>query len=200
MNGLLMLAVVIFSFTALWYTHAPEATVTSKARHRSFHLTLLTIYLFLALGLTWPTITHPTQYLPGDGGDDPAIAWNLWWIKYSFLNEPQNPFVMNYMFYPIGINLAFYTLTLLNGLTSLPLLLNFGVTAASNWHMWFSFVMGGYGTFLLTLYLLLAPPWGYSLPPVIARWSAALDELIYAFASSKLFYVALGQFNIASTL
>jgi len=150
------------------------------------------IYLLLAILLTWPTITHLTTHLPGDGGDDPAIAWNLWWVKYALLNRGQNPFQTDFMAYPIGLNLAFYTLTLLNALTALPLTLNFGVVAASNLHLLFTFVMSGYGMTLLTRYLTPHSSSRNPHPSIIAG-------IFYAFASSKLFYVALGQFNIAST-
>lgn len=117
------------------------------------HLAVLLAYLGLAILLTWPTAAHLSAHLPGDGGDDPAIAWNLWQLKYSLLNHPQNPLSSDFMFYPLGINLAFYTLTTLNALTALPLLLNFGVVTASNLHLWFSFTLGGYGVFLLVRYL-----------------------------------------------
>jgi len=182
-------------------------------------LILWAVYLLLAIALTWPTVGHLTTHLPGDGGDDPAIAWNLWWVKHALLNEPQNPFYSNFIFYPIGINLAFYTLTVLNAVMTLPLTLNLGVVAASNLHLWFTFVVGAYGTFLLTRYILTTGhrpltsegntsydgqrsvtspepvPWTDGL-----SWlSAAIAGGIYAFASSKLFYVALGQFNIASS-
>jgi len=158
------------------------------------HLLIFSIYYLLALALTWPTVTHLGTFLPGDGGDDPAIAWNLWCVKFSLLNQPQNPFFTKMMFYPLGINLAFYTHTLLNGLTALPLLLNFGTVAASNLHMFFTFAAGGYGTFLLTRYLLVREFRQKDNLP-----AAFFAGLVYAFASSKLFYVALGQFNIAST-
>ncbi len=152
------------------------------------------LYLLFALALTYPTVTHLGTFLPGDGGDDPALAWNLWWVKFAVLNQPQNPFFSKMMFYPLGINLAFYTHTLLNGLTTIPLLLNFGTVAASNLHMFFTFAAGGFGTFLLTRYLLVKEfRQNDSIP------AAFFAGMVYAFASSKLFYVALGQFNIAST-
>ncbi|MBN1219015.1 MAG: hypothetical protein JXM69_08805 [Anaerolineae bacterium] len=183
------------------------------------HLFLLLVYLILAMALTWPTITHLTTHLPGDGGDDPAIAWNLWWVKYALLNAGQNPFSTDFMFYPVGINLAFYTLTVLNAVTALPFTLNYGAVAASNLHLLFTFVAGAYGTFLLTRYVLIVtttassgkfradhhpPPPELSTvaqPPIVDGliWlSAAIAGGFYAFASNKLFYVALGQFNIAS--
>jgi hypothetical protein len=151
--------------------------------------------LLLAILLSWPAATHLTTYVPGDGGDDPALVWNLWWVKYALLNSGQTPFLTNIMFYPIGVNLAFYTLTVLNGLTALPVTLLAGVVTASNLHTLFSFVVGGYGAFLLVFYLLGTA--GNSKQTVLL--SATLAGMIYAFASNKWFYVALGQFNIAST-
>ncbi len=169
-------------------------------------------YLILALVLTWPTANQLTTHLPGDGGDDPAIAWNLWWVKYALLNEGQNPFHSDFIFYPIGINLAFYTLTTLNAITALPLTLNLGVVTASNLHMLFTFVVGAYGTFLLTRYVLTTilitdrrqltatgnANGQWSTVNSLIWVSAAIAGGFYAFAGSKLFYVALGQFNIAS--
>lgn len=118
------------------------------------HILLLLGYFLLAIILTWPTFLHLTTHLPGDGGDDPALAWNLWWVKYALLNTGQNPFQTDFMFYPLGINLAFYTLTVLNAITALPLTLNFGVVTASNLHLFFTFAAGGYGAFLLARYVL----------------------------------------------
>lgn len=161
-------------------------------RHKRAHLLVLTSYLLLAILLLYPTPLHFSTRLPGDGGDDPAIAWNLWWVKHALLNLGQNPLHCDYMFYPIGINLAFYTLTVLNALISLPLLLNFGVVSASNAHLVFTFVCGGYGAFLLSLHALKRDDGG-------ALAGAAVAGGVYAFASSKLFFAALGQFNIASS-
>ena len=186
---------------------APNLKFSARIYH---HLLLLLIYALLAIALTWPTITHLSTYLPGDGGDDPAIAWNLWWVKYALLNAGQNPFHSDFMFYPIGINLAFYTLTVLNAVTALPFTLNLGVATASNLHMFFTFIIGGYGAFLLTRYILATTddrrltaqyPFNDQLSSVnrLAWACAAVAGIFYAFASNKLFYVALGQFNIASS-
>jgi hypothetical protein len=172
--------------------------VQNDKRWWQAHVWLLGAYLGLAVVLTWPTALHLTTHLPGDGGDDPAIAWNLWWIKHSLLTLRQNPFQVDYLFHPIGINLAFYTLTFLNGLSALPLLLNIGVVTASNIHLFFTFVVSGYGAFMLTRYVLAGSPWGFKANSRTVWATAAVSGCVYAFASSKLFYVALGQFNIAS--
>jgi hypothetical protein len=143
--------------------------------------------LTLAVILTWPTATQVGTHLPGDGGDDPAIAWNLWWVKHALLTLRTNPLYTDFLFYPIGINLAFYTLTTLNSLTALPLTLTLGVVTASNLHMWLTMVIGGYGVFLLAREL------------GNRAGAAAFAGVTYAFASSQLFYLSLGQFNIASS-
>ena len=190
---------MLFPFIFSMVDFRPGGMVSNRKKKWVSHISLIAAYWLLALILTWPTAGHASSHVPGDGIDDPAIVWNLWWVKYSLLNDPQSPFFSDHIFYPIGINLAFYTLTTLNGLTSLPLLLNLGPVAASNLHLWSSLTIGAYGAFLLVYYFLLAPPWGFSLPRKSGWWGAVLAGLAFSFGSSKLFYVALGQFNIAST-
>jgi hypothetical protein len=154
------------------------------------HLLVIGLYSLLALVLTYPLALHFTTHVPGDGGDDPALAWNLWWVKYALLDLGTNPFHCDYMFHPIGINLAFYTLTVLNALLSIPLQGTLGLVPASNVVLLSSFVLGGYGTFLLVRHLLAEKN---------ALYAPFMAGLVYAFSSSKLFYVSLGQFNIASS-
>lgn len=115
------------------------------------HLLVLLLYSLLSLALTFPLVTQFASHVPGDGIDDPALAWNLWWIKHSLINQQLNPFQSGWMFYPIGINLAFYTLTVLNGLLSVPLQVALGLVPASNLVLLSSFVLSGYGAYLLAL-------------------------------------------------
>ena len=184
------------------------------ALHR--HLVALLLYSLLSLALTWPLLIQFTSHVPGDGIDDPALTWNLWWIKHSLVDQQLNPFQSGWMFYPIGVNLAFYTLTILNGLLALPLQVALGLVTASNLVLLSSFVLSGYGAYLLALQVL-----GGGSPQRMENsgWkgegdgrarltfhasrftahAALLAGLLYAFSSSKLFYAALGQFNIASS-
>lgn len=122
------------------------------ALHR--HLVALLLYSLLSLALTWPLLIQFTSHVPGDGIDDPALTWNLWWIKHSLVDQQLNPFQSGWMFYPIGINLAFYTLTILNGLLALPLQVALGLVTASNLVLLSSFVLSGYGAYLLALQVL----------------------------------------------
>jgi len=167
------------------------------------HGGVLLLYGVLALGLTWPLARHFTTHVPGDGIDDPSLAWNLWWVKTRLIDQLNlDIFHSDWMFYPIQINLGFYTLTPLNGLLSVPLQAAFDLIIASNLILLFSFVLSGYGAFLLMRELLrhfTSPPHPHAPTPLLPSTPALLAGLIYAFASSKLFYAGLGQFNIASS-
>jgi hypothetical protein len=175
-------------------------------RWLSFVLPLLA-YGVLSLVLTWPTVAHFTTHVPGDGIDDPSLAWNLWWAKHAFVDQPQNPFSVGWQFWPVGINLAFYTLTVLNGLLGIPLQMAFGLIPTYNLLLLSSFALAGFGAYLLCMDVLEAVGKAtrkqgdeeksarrFNLP-----LAAFLGGVLYAFASSKMFYAALGQGNIASS-
>lgn len=162
-------------------------------------------YLFLALLLTFPLLTRVTTHVPGDGSDDPALAWNLWWVPYALIHLGQSPIYCDYMFYPIGLNLAFYTLTYLNAFLSIPIQSAFGLVVAANVNVWFSFVMGGFGTYLLVKYLLQVSSFRFQVEQLetcnlkLETLAAFAAGALYAFSSNKFLYVSLGQFNIASS-
>jgi hypothetical protein len=169
----------------------------------------------LALLLTWPTVAHFATHVPGDGIDDPSLAWNLWWARHAFVDQPQNPFDVGWQFWPVGVNLAFYTLTILNGLLSIPLQLAFGLIPAYNVLLLASFIVGGFGAYLLCMDVLGVvegqrrrrrdKETGGQGNEGSGRWSivfllaAFVGGALYAFASAKIFYAALGQGNIASS-
>src|SRR5512139_4083230 len=111
----------------------------------------LVAYIALGLILTWPMVAHFTTHVPGDGIDDPSLAWNLWWAKHAFVDQPQNPFNASWQFWPVGINLAFYTLTVLNGLLGIPLQLAFGLIPTYNLLLLSSYAIGGFGAYLLCM-------------------------------------------------
>ncbi len=158
-------------------------------------------YTVLGLALTWPLAARFLTHVPGDGIDDPSLAWNLWWVKHALVDQPQNPFSCAWQFWPVGINLAFYTLTVLNGMLSVPLQAVFGLIPAYNVLLLSSFVLSGLGGYLLAREFL-----GGTGPDRLAgpgrrgvEAAAFVGGALYAFASAKLFYAALGQGNIASS-
>ncbi len=195
---------------------ASNAPAPHKWRVNSLHVLLL--FTLLSLLLTWPLLTRFTTHVPGDSIDDPALAWNLWWVKTRLVDQLNfDIFHCDWMFFPIQINLGFYTLTPLNGLLSIPLQTAASLVVASNLLLLSSFVLSGLGMYLLARQELrsrtdketrrqgdketgrlngdsFSPS-----PPLPLSLSALFAALVYAFASSKLFYASLGQFNIASS-
>jgi hypothetical protein len=176
----------------------------SHTRWRA-HLLAVVAYTLLALALTWPLAIHWCSHVPGNGVDDPPLTWNLWWVPYATLELGTNPFDCDHLFYPLGINLALYTLTVLNAFLSIPLQAVLGLIAASNLLLLSSLVLSAYGAFLLASYLLSREP-SPGRPqqlPGTARLRATLPALgaglVYGFAASKLTYASLGQWNIASS-
>ncbi len=153
-------------------------------------IAVLGLYILLTIILTYPLILHFTTHVAGDGSDDPALVWNLWWVKHAFLDLRANPLICDFMFYPIGIDLTFYTLTIINGLASVPLQAVVGLVGATNIILFATFILSAYGAYLVAKYLL--PPDAHPSIPFIAG-------LIYAFSSNRFIYASLGQFNIAST-
>ncbi len=162
-------------------------------------LVALVAYLILAIVLTYPLILHFTTHVAGDGRDDPALAWNLWWVPYSILHLGASPISTDYMFYPIGLDLAFYTLTYLNALLAIPVQFAVNLVSAANANLLLSFTLSGFGAYLLVKYLLRvrvpdSPPGDASI-----ALAALAAGALYAFSSNKLLYASLGQFNIASS-
>lgn len=152
----------------------------------------LLAYLFLAIVLTYPLVLHFTTHVAGDGRDDPALTWNLWWVPYALLQLQSSPVYTDFMFHPIGLNLAFYTLTYLNAFLAIPFQFAFNLVVAANTNLLLSFALSGFGTYLLARYLLR----DFTSDPTAAAFVAGA---VYAFSANKLLYASLGQFNIASS-
>ena len=130
--------------------------MSTKSRFRQYrhHFLALAGYLGLAFLLTYPLIREFGQAIPGDGFDGWQNVWNIWWVKRALLVEQTQPYFTRLVDYPVGVALYFHTLNIFNGLTFLPITLNWGNLAAYNLAVIFSFVAGGFGTYLLALYVI----------------------------------------------
>jgi hypothetical protein len=155
----------------------------------------LLAYFFLAIALTYPLVLHFTTHVAGDGSDDPALVWNLWWVPYAILDLGTSPIYTQHMFYPIGVNLAFYTLTYLNAFLAIPIQFAFNLIVAANVNLISSFALSGFGAFLLTKHLIRE----LNDDLRITKLGAFAAGALYAFSSNKFLYASLGQFNIASS-
>lgn len=180
-----------------------NASTSRRIKYRA-DIFALAAYLLLALLLTYPLVTQLFTHVAGDGSDDPALTWNLWWVPYAIINLGQSPIYTQHIFYPIGLDLAFYTLTYLNALLAIPIQYALNLVAAANVNLLFSFVASGYGTFLLVKYLLrtrsrVSPENFVPQPLNFQHLCAFAAGALYAFSSNKFLYASLGQFNIASS-
>ncbi len=145
------------------------------------HLIFLLIYSILGIVFTYPVAFSAADKIPGMG-DVYFYLWDLWWFKTALLNL-SSPYYTDYLFYPIGINLAFSAITPFNGILSIPLQLIFGLIRVYDILWIISFIISGYGTFLLVKYL------------INDTRAAFISGLIFMF-SPYHFAHALGHLNL----
>jgi hypothetical protein len=153
-------------------------------------------YLALALLMTYPLVREFGRAIPGDGFDGWQNVWNLWWVKRALLVEGSNPYFTRLVDYPQGVYLYFHTLNIFNGLTFLPFELNAGPLVAYNMAVVFSFVAGGYGAYLLGLYVVRR------ISPTRQAWRSArlaafLGGVVFAFSPYHMAHL-LGHMQLIS--
>jgi len=134
--------------TALSRLSAPHSVCGEYAPWR-IHLLVLAGYLALAFIFTFPLVVNFATSIPGDGYDGLQNYWNLWWVGRALLDLKSSPFFTSELYFPTGASLLFHTLNVFNGLWSLPIQLLFNLAFTYNAVVLFTFVMSGYGTFLL---------------------------------------------------
>jgi hypothetical protein len=116
-------------------------------------LLVLAVYLFFTLILLYPfSALNISTQLIGDGGDTFQGLWDLWWVRRSVLSLA-NPFMTNYVFYPIGADLYVHALSSAAGFLTIPFQLTFGLIFSYNLLLILSFVLAGYGAYRFAYYL-----------------------------------------------
>jgi len=118
------------------------------------HGVALALYALLALALTWPLARQLGTAIPGDSFDGWQNVWNLWWMREAWLTQHTSAYWTPLLHAPTGVDLRFQTMAPFNGLVTLPIQLTFGLLPAYNAAVLLSFVLGGYGAYLLALYAL----------------------------------------------
>lgn len=142
-------------------------------------------YLIVSLVATWPMLTHLQGSVPGIG-DWGQNMWALWWTRYALLSLEQTPFFTNYLFYPEGITLRFHPLDVSDGLLAMPLYGLLGSDITYNLMIWLSFVLGGWGTYLLAHYLT-----GH-------RGASFVAGLIFVLSPYHFLRIELGHLNLST--
>ena len=140
---------------------ARSQDTTGLARHHpltgpSAHLLALGGYLLAAVLFTWPLVLNLGTAIPGDSFDGWQNYWNQWWIKVALVDRLVSPLFTDLLYSPTGVGLYFHTLNPFNGLTTLPIQLTAGLIPAYNAVVFLSWVLAGYGMFLLVRWLMTA--------------------------------------------
>lgn len=132
-----------------------------------WHVGALASYALLALALTWPLARQLGTAIPGDSFDGWQNVWNLWWMREAWLVQHSSAYFTSLLHAPTGVDLRFQTMAPFNGLATLPIQLTAGLLSAYNAAVLLSFVLGGYGAYLLALYALRE--WGRQVDKYTSR-------------------------------
>ena len=117
-------------------------------------LLVLSVYVLLSLAATWPLARQLGSVIPGDSFDGWQNVWNLWWMREILARASRFAvFHAQSCTTPPAPTCAFNHGSF-NGLVTLPIQLVFGLLPAYNTAVLSSFVIGGFGAYLLALYAL----------------------------------------------
>jgi len=120
--------------------------------------------------MTYPIAFKLNSDLAAYSADGHTFYWLLWWFKKSIVDLGTSPLYTNLLFYPDGVSFANHVLTPFTGFLGIPLQQFFGLTATFNLIYLLTFVLSGYGVYLLVLHL------------AEDRYAAFLAGVIYAFS------------------
>ena len=134
----------------------------------------LLAYGLIAVSATHPLWLHLASAVPSDIGDPLLNTWILAWDVRALTIHPLNLFEAN-IFFPLPGTLAYSEHLLGNALVALPLLLFTGEpVVAYNLSFLLSFILGGWGTYLL------ARRYTHN------GWAAFLAGLAFSYAPYRL--------------
>jgi hypothetical protein len=134
-------------------------------------------YTLLSFAWTYPLIVNFSTKMIGYGGDRYIYIWNMWWMKKALVELHTNPLFTDYIFYPKGISLTFHDFSIFNSFVSIPLQGIFTLEEIYNILFLLTFILGGFGCFLLVRYL------------TGDHLAAFLSGIIFGFWGGRMYYV-----------
>ena len=161
-----------------------SSTITSKGGHLE-HLAVLASYVLVTLVMTYPVSVSLTHSIPIDhqidgwhpGDGDPwQYLWAFWYFARGVSTFPPRLLWTDLVFYPIGFEMPFLTgigAILLPAALLVPLV---GLIITYNLLWLSSFVLAGYGMYLLGRYL------------VRDRLIAAFCGYVFMFSSYRMMH------------
>jgi len=175
-------------------------------RRRRFrnHRFVLTLYILLALLLSWPLLPRIFTHVPGVAQwafDESTFLWNIWYFKHALIDQLQSPLHTELIWYPLGIDLILYTYNFFHAIVAQPLMMAINLPFASNCALLLSTILSAYGTYLLASYLLFrhVKSTVADRDPIDFAHPAFAAGALYAFASNRAIYAALGHYDMVTT-
>ena len=175
-----------------------ESTPTLPRHTVRNHAAVLGGFFVLGALLWWPLPLHLSTHVPGAptwAYDEATFVWNIWYFKHALLDLLQSPLHSSLIYYPLGVDLILYTYNFYHVLASLPLALATNYVFASNISLLAATALSGYGAWLLVRYLLARE----GVDARTAWWAALVAGAIFAYASNRSIYAALGHYDMVTT-
>lgn len=163
---------------------------------------VLLLYLILTFILSWPLPLRIITHVPGVAQwafDESTFIWNIWYFKHAVVDQLSTPLHSELIYFPLGIDLVLYTYNFYHALMAQPLYLATNLPFASNITLLTSTVLSAFGTYLLTRYLLHRQPSSCTRHSSILIYAPLLAGALYAFATNRAIYAALGHYDMVTT-
>ncbi len=109
----------------------------------------LALFALLSIVFTLPMALRFKSAVPAGSGDILQNYWNFWWWKTALFDLETSPYHTDYLFYPFGTNLVFYTHSIFNQIVGMPVNLEWGQAAAYNFCALLAIALSGYGAYRL---------------------------------------------------
>ena len=134
---------------------------------------VLLLFVLLTVVMTYPLVMHATTAVAGPPGDGFIHLYEMFWFKRAIFDLHVWPLFNPEIFYPFGYNLALSHITPSNTLLMMPIVLMAGQVLGFNTAVFLSFILSGFGAYLLAVYL------------TRNRWAGVLAGILFAFSSYR---------------
>jgi hypothetical protein len=131
-------------------SHFPGRSLLQAPLVRAFatHAGVMCLIAALSVLYSWPVFQHPTETIPGMAGDNILFYWDVWRTQVA-IEHGTDPLYTTCIFYPTGQSMVFHTHSILHAAFLYPIRHWVGLPGMFNLWVLASFVIGGWGAFLL---------------------------------------------------
>jgi hypothetical protein len=120
-----------------------------RPKSSSFETLLALLFFFIVTVIFMrPVVFNFFSQVSGTG-DTYEYVWRLWWFKHTLIDTGQSPWVVPFVYYPQGYQLAYSEVTPINTIFGLPFTIAWGEFSAHNALLFLAVWLTGFHTFLL---------------------------------------------------